>query len=97
MPLKEIEQPFDLLFDAHPLARLGKSSARFDSFDFENVFRSRLARTLPMSWESCGFQKKKSSFLLNKHGKATVENVPSLRTHTSSKRDEHGRKGKTWV
>ena len=46
MPLKEIEQPFDLLFDACALARLGKSSARFDSFDFENVFRSRLARTL---------------------------------------------------
>lgn len=97
MPLKEIVQPFYLPSDAHPPARLGKSSAKFDSFGFENVFRSRLARTLPMSWESCGFQKKNSSFLLNRRGKATVENVPSLRTHTNSKRYEHGRKRKTWV
>lgn len=42
MPLKEILWPFYLPFDACPLARLGKSSVRFDANDFENVFRPRL-------------------------------------------------------
>lgn len=97
MPLKEITQPFYLPFDTHPPARLVKSSARFDSYSFENIFRSRLARTLLTSWKSWGYQKKKSSFLLNRHGKASVENVPNLTTHTNSKRDEHVCKGKTWV
>lgn len=80
MPLNEITRLFRLLFDAHTSARLGNSSARYDSQGFEILFRCRLARTLQKSQESCGSHKNFSPFCLVGNGKVIIENFPNLRT-----------------
>lgn len=85
MPLKEIVQPILLPSDAHPPAKLGKSSAKFDSFGFENVFRSRLARTLSNVMGGLWLSKKFILFCLT-----GVES--SCREYTQSK-DTHKQQG----
>lgn len=73
MPLKEIMQPFYLPSDTSS-SQVGKSSAKFDSFGLR-MYSDPDPGLCRCHGRVVAF-KKNSSFLLNRRGKATVENVP---------------------